>query len=100
MKPARLPLFGITELDLNGVLFVEFPHTMTMDESRDELERMIRRTGELEISHGTIYQAFVMDHMRRMRNLPPEVRAERAREVLARRIKANPPKPKTEDWSF
>ena len=75
---APLPLFGMTEQELNGVLFVEFPPGVTLAESRRMLERMIRRSGDDAISPGTIFTAFFMLRWRTTENTPgPVIEAKR-----------------------
>ena len=123
---APLPLIGMTEQELNGVLFVEFPPKQTLAESRQMLERMIRRNGDAIISPGTIYTAFFALRWRTTENTPgPVVEAKRERlrpgrfplryvengadpndpnalkwNTRTKTAERAKPRPTAEDWSF
>lgn len=102
-KPPRLPLVGISEIDLNGVLFVEFPTSWNMEKSRDVLERLIRLAGFVEISHLTIYIAFAEERRMAFERLPQSEKAKLIKAAWAERARRFPPKKKThniQDWSF
>ncbi len=121
MKPPQpLPLLHMSQLDLNGVLFVEFPSDWPLDRSRLALERLVRRCGLLELSPASIYTALVMERRRNLLRLPKAVLNRKIAEAWARRKASHPqpppkpkptpppnltgnhPKPKIniEDWSF
>ena len=105
MKPPPLPVRRMSRWDFYGVLFVNFPVAMPWDEAREILERMIRRTGETEITPSTIEMAFMFERTHQLRNLPPEKIAEKvaaAWKDRAERIapKLKPKKINIEDWSF
>ena len=75
-----LPLVGsITPLDVNGVLFVEFPIKETLEQSRRALLRWIRDAGWDEISWGSIDAAFRWRRMKAFAALPPDERRRRFR---------------------
>lgn len=111
--PPPLPLLHMDELDLNGVLFCEFPTEWTLDSSRRALERLIRRCGCVEISHANIYIAFSEERRRNFTRLPKEVRERKQAEAWAARQTKRParakpppaapkptPKINPEEWSF
>ena len=103
--PPPLPLLHMDELDLNGVLFCEFPTEWTLDSSRRALERLIRRCGCVEISPANIYIAFSEERRRNFTSLPKEVRERKqAATWAARHPPQPPPKPlpeiNPEEWSF
>ena len=127
MTPPPLPLAGLTDQDLSGLLFVEFPGSQSLDESREMLERMIRRNGDKAITPCTIHCAFFMQRCRVGRNTPGHVIEQRLQKRYPGRfppryvengadpadpqsLKWNPktkaaeyaaPRPvKVEDWSF
>lgn len=104
MTPPPLPLLHMTEQELNGVLFCEFPTEWTLDRSRRALERLVRRCGELILSPATIYMAFSEERRRNFTRLPKEVRERKQAAARAARPQKPPPKtlPKInpEEWSF
>ena len=114
MKPPPLPLRYMDELDLNGVLFIEFPTDWTLARSRLALERLVRRCGFVELSPATIYTALADERRRTFRRLPEDVRRRKIAEAWERRRSSRPPPPtpppkrgtapkpkiKIEDWSF
>ena len=98
-----LPILDMSETELNGVLFAEFPNDWTLERSRRALERLIRRCGELEITPATILTAFSAERRRNFDRLPPEVRARKLAAALSSAKKGAPellPKIKPEEWSF
>lgn len=121
--PPPLPLLHMSQLDLNGVLFVEFPSDWPLDRSRLALERLVRRCGYVELDPATIYAALAMERRRNLLRLPKEVLDRKIAEAWERRRASHPqppkpppkpkptpppnltgnhPKPKIniEDWSF
>ena len=113
MTPPPLPLRRMSELDLNGILFVNFPASWSLSRSRSVLEQLIRRNGDTEISAATVITAFVMESMRNNARLPEQVRRERVaaawearRKRLAERgitttvPRQKPLQIKIEEWSF
>ncbi len=118
--PPPLPLLHMSELDLNGVLFVEFPTDWTLAQSRAALEGLVRRCGYIELDPATIYAALAMERRRNLLRLPKAVLDRKIAEAWARRKASHPqpppkpkptpppisrettPKPKIniEDWSF
>lgn len=115
-RPSRLQLVRMDEIDLNGVLFVEFPTAWSLEKSRDVLERLIRLAGQTEINPATIYIAFAEERRRAFERLPI---VERSRIIAdaweARAMRIPPPRPRPatpphppappkplnlQDWSF
>ena len=101
--PPPLPLLHMDEIDLSGVLFVNFPTGMEPERSRLVLEQLVRRCGFVELSPATIYTALAEERRRNFMRLPEAVRRRKIDEAWAARRK-RPPKPlpkiKIEDWSF
>ena len=108
-----LPLFDMTALDLNGVLFVQFPNEWTLEKSRAVLESLVRRCGDTELSPASIYIAMWAERARAAARLPPEVRKARIEAAWARRTARTPGNTRTrapartapakinpEEWSF
>ena len=106
-----LPLFDMTDLDLRGFLFVQFPNDWTLDRSRATLEMLIRRCGFTQIDPATVYIAMWAERARAAARLPPEVRKARIEAAWARRTarttdntrtraRTAPAKINPEDWSF
>ena len=101
-----LPLLHMTEQELNGVLFCEFPTEWSLDRSRRALERLVRRCGCVEISPANIYMAFSEERRRNFTRLPKEVRERKQAEAWAARPPKPSPPPKPlpkinpEEWSF
>lgn len=63
---ATLPIYDMETVELNGVLFNYFPHTQTLDQSLEELEKLIRDVGLHEISPSAIFLALVEQKFRRI----------------------------------
>lgn len=105
-----LPLFDITPLELNGVLFVQFPNDWTLDRSRAVLESLIRRCGHTQIDPATIYIAMYAERARAAARLPDDVKRQRIEAAWARRTAqtATPTRTRAparsainpDDWSF
>ena len=108
-----LPLFDMTALDLNGVLFVQFPNEWTLEKSRAVLESLVRRCGETELSPASVYIAMYAERARAAARLPPDVRKARIEAAWARRTERTPGNTRTrapartapakinpEEWSF
>ena len=96
--PPPLLLLHMDELDLNGVLFCEFPTEWTLDSSRRALARFIRRCGCVEISPADVCMAFSEERRRNFTRLPKEVRKRKQAEAWAARqtrrpARAKPPPP-------
>ncbi len=85
-------------MDFHGVLFVEFPierQDWPWERARRELERLIRRNGDTEITPVTIHCAFSAERQRRLENLPAfavERMAQAAWKERAERRRAAGPK--------
>lgn len=100
--PPPLPVRHFTRWDFYGVLFVNFPAEWPWEQARRELERMIRRNGDTEITPVTVLCAFSAEHRRILENLPGheiEKRAlaawkERAETRRAAGLKAAVPAPR------
>lgn len=112
-QPPPLPLFDMTALDLNGVLFVQFPNEWTLEKSRAVLESLVRRCGETELSPASVYIAMWAERARAAARLPPDVRKARIEAAWARRTARTPGNTRTrapartapakinpEEWSF
>ena len=97
-QPPPLPLFDMTALDLNGVLFVQFPNEWTLEKSRAVLESLVRRCGETELSPASVYIAMYAERARVATRLPADVKKARIEAAWARRTA--PAKINPEDWSF
>lgn len=112
-----LPLFDMTDLDLRGFLFVQFPNDWTLDRSRATLEMLIRRCGFTQIDPATVYIAMWAERARAAARLPADVKKARIEAAWARRTArtgAQPPEPtrtraparaaqakiNPEEWSF
>ena len=80
-----LPLFDMTALDLNGVLFVQFPNEWTLEKSRAVLESLVRRCGDTELSPASVYIAMWAERARAAARLPPDVKKARIEAAWARR---------------
>lgn len=50
-----MELLRISEIELNGVLFCEFPTSWTIDQARAVLEECVRLCGYAELDAATIY---------------------------------------------
>lgn len=100
MNGGHLELVDMTPLDLNGVLFVHFPHNETLEESRQHLERLIRRCDLEEISPFYIWVALSDERFRHLMNMPPHVLERMVMEKYPGRFQPTypengaPPKPK------
>jgi len=68
--PPPRPVRHMTRWDYYGVLFVNFPAEWPWEQARRELERMIRRNGDTEITPVTVLSAFSAEHQRILDNLP------------------------------
>ena len=112
-KPPPLPLFDMTELDLNGVLFVQFPNEWTLEKSRAVLESLVRRCGDTELSPASVYIAMWAERARAAARLPADVKKARIDAAWARRTARTPDNTRTrapartapakinpEEWSF
>lgn len=110
--PPHLPVRRMTEWDFYGILWINFPAEMPWEEARRNLEWLIRRNGDTEITPLTVYSAFAAEERRMFKNLPPirqKARLARLwRERLARNAekiaklkaeKAAEKKP-ADDWNF
>ena len=97
-----LPLFDMTDLDLRGFLFVQFPNDWTLDRSRATLEMLIRRCGFTQIDPATVYIAMWAERARAAARLPPDGRTARTPGNTRTRAHARtaPAKINPEDWSF
>lgn len=103
-----MPIRRMSETDLNGVLFVEFPTDWTLARSRLALERLIRRCGLVEINPANIYTALFAERMRLSEQLPEDVRRRKVSEAWnarEERIKKRVTVPSTnvnltDEWSF
>lgn len=98
--PPPLPVRHFTRWDFYGVLWINFPAEWPWEKARAELERMIRRNGDTEITPATVFSAFLAERRRIINNLPgPEIEKraqqewrERAERRRAEGLKAeNPP---------
>lgn len=78
-----LPLAGITEEELAGILLIEFPYSWSMEKSRAVLDGMVRREGWSAVSPGAVWCAFAAERRRITSNLPPDVRRLKAEKALA-----------------
>lgn len=93
----------MSETDLNGVLFVDFPTAWSLERSRDVLEHLIRQAGEDYISPFTVYLALAAERLRAFQRLPPVEKAKLIGKAWRDRAKRFPPKNKPinlQDWSF
>ncbi len=108
-----LPLFDMTDMDLRGFLFVQFPNDWTLDRSRATLEMLIRRCGFTQIDPATVYIAMWAERARAAARLPPDVKKARIEAAWARRTARTPDNTRTrapartapakinpEEWSF
>ena len=108
-----LPLFDMTDLDLSGFLFVQFPNEWTLEKSRAVLESLVRRCGDTELSPATVYIAMWAERARAAARLPADVKKARIEAAWARRTARTPGNTRTrapartapakinpEEWSF
>lgn len=72
-----MPIFDMTERELSAILFVEFPESQSLAESRAMLERLVRRNGDDILTPGTIYCAFFALRWRQTEKTPGYVLEQR-----------------------
>lgn len=83
MNPPPLPVRNMTRWDFYGVLFVHFPAEWPWEKARAELERLIRRIGETQITPVTIWMALRAEEQRIRDNWPPEMRRRELEKAIA-----------------
>ncbi len=105
-----MELKWMTEGDLAGVLFAEFPLAWSLERSRETLEGMVRREGWSELSPGSVFSALSGERQRIVERWPPEVRWRRLSEKERALLRRCAPEwaaerdraagLNVEDWSF
>ena len=83
MNPPPLPVRNMTRWDFYGALFVNFPAEWPWEKARAELERLIRRIGETQITPVTIWMALRAEEQRIRDNWPPEMRRRELEKTIA-----------------